>query len=129
MDEGITKFSWLTNSHQNLKYFSGDKVSVPDATGKYTEEIEFDYRLFKFSSLFAQSTDVVNRKILEPSFEAIVDAGTLLKIYLILKVIIVPLRTKFYYMFTIEVSFSQYQLSFGRRYMQKISTYCTELHA
>lgn len=66
------------NSLNNFELycFAGDKVVVPDATGKYTKEIEFDYRLFKFNLLFGRSTDVVNRKILEPSFEAIIDAGT-----------------------------------------------------
>lgn len=58
-----------------LEKILGDKAAVPDATGKFKQEIEFDYRMFKYNQLYARSTDVINRKVSEVSFEAIVDAG------------------------------------------------------
>lgn len=49
--------------------------TIPLGTGKYTEIQKFDARVFACSSLLAKCTDIINRKVLEPSFEAILDAG------------------------------------------------------
>ena len=48
---------------------------VPDAVGKVTEPYKYDHTVFKMSKAFAVSNDILNRMALEPSFEAIVDAG------------------------------------------------------
>ncbi len=58
-------------------YFSTtvEEIFIPDATGKCLTSKSYDFRCFKLNFLFAGSNDLPNRKILEPSFEAIVDAG------------------------------------------------------
>ncbi|KAK7571973.1 hypothetical protein V9T40_014445 [Parthenolecanium corni] len=73
-NEFITSDDRKWNPGFRLNRF-GDKAAVPDATGKFKQEIEFDYRMFKYNQLYAKSTDVINRKVSEVSFEAIVDAG------------------------------------------------------
>ncbi len=50
-------------------------MPIPAGTGKYNDIEKFDRTVFKMNRLFALSSDIMNRKILEPSFEAIVDAG------------------------------------------------------
>lgn len=49
--------------------------TIPLGTGKYTDIQKFDARVFACSSVLAKCTDIINRKVLEPSFEAILDAG------------------------------------------------------
>lgn len=53
-------------------------MSIPQGLGKYTNIDQFDRTIFKMKSLFAVSSDILNRKILEPAFEAMIDAGTIL---------------------------------------------------
>lgn len=48
---------------------------VPNGTGKYTDIHRFDARVFAVNPVLAECTDVINRKVLEPSFEAVLDAG------------------------------------------------------
>jgi len=48
---------------------------VPLGTGKYTDIQKFDARVFACSAALAKCTDIINRKVLEPSFEAVMDAG------------------------------------------------------
>lgn len=55
----------------------GEKT-VPDPVGKFTNPYEYDHTVFKMNKTFAVSNDILNRAVLEPSFEAIVDAGRLL---------------------------------------------------
>ena len=52
----------------------GEKL-IPDATGKFRNFDKYDQTVFRMNQVLSRSTDIVNRKILEPSFEAIVDAG------------------------------------------------------
>lgn len=60
---------------KNILNFLVDFHTVPNATGKYVDVETFDYRIFKLNNEFGKSYDIINRKVLEPSFEAIVDAG------------------------------------------------------
>ena len=48
---------------------------VTDATGKLLNVHKFDQTVFKMSASWALGYDVINRLSLEPSFEAIIDAG------------------------------------------------------
>lgn len=52
----------------------GEKI-IPCATGKYLDVNTVDYQVFKMGRIQAYSSDALNRKMLEPSFEAIMDAG------------------------------------------------------
>lgn len=72
----------------NYIFAVGEK-RIPDATGKYTSIDKFDSMVFKLNNIFASSCDVINRKILEPSFEAIVDAGNFSKFSLILVILFI----------------------------------------
>lgn len=55
-----------------------EEKQIPDPTGKLLVNYEkFDSIVFKYSSSWAKGLDVFNRVMLEPSFEAIVDAGKL----------------------------------------------------
>ncbi|XP_065212332.1 fatty acid synthase-like [Planococcus citri] len=58
----------------NYKYQYTDTV-LPSATGKFRYVKEFDPVVFKLNNSVAEITDIINRKSLEPSFEAIMDAG------------------------------------------------------
>ena len=53
------------------------KKLIPDATGKLLEPHKFDQTVFKLNKGWANSSIILNRLPLEPSFEAIVDAGEL----------------------------------------------------
>ncbi|XP_065212309.1 fatty acid synthase-like [Planococcus citri] len=55
------------------KYKFGEPV--PNGIGKYTDIHRFDARVFAVNKVLAECTDVINRKVLEPSFEAVLDAG------------------------------------------------------
>ena len=48
---------------------------IPDAIGKLSENHKIDHTVFKINTMFALANDIINRIVLEPSFEAIVDAG------------------------------------------------------
>lgn len=61
---------------------------VPSGTGKYKDINRFDTRVFSVSPALAECTDVINRKVLEPSFEAVMDAGKFLLEDIYLKCII-----------------------------------------
>lgn len=52
----------------------GEKL-IPDATGKFHDLHEYDHTVFRMNQTFAFSNDLVNRRVLEPAFEAIIDAG------------------------------------------------------
>ena len=52
----------------------GEKL-IPVATGKFRNFDKYDQTVFRMNKMLSQSTDILNRKVLEPSFEAIVDAG------------------------------------------------------
>ncbi|XP_065212158.1 fatty acid synthase-like [Planococcus citri] len=58
----------------NYRYQYTDTV-LPSATGKFRYVKEFDPVVFKVNNAVAECTDIINRKVLEPSFEAIMDAG------------------------------------------------------
>lgn len=55
-------------------YISDTGETVPPATGKWKYLKEFDSVVFKMSRPIAECTDL-NRKIFEPAFEAVMDAG------------------------------------------------------
>ncbi|XP_065222314.1 fatty acid synthase-like [Planococcus citri] len=57
----------------SYKYKFGE--TIPNGVGKYTQNHRFDARVFAVNRILAECTDVINRKVLEPSFEAIFDAG------------------------------------------------------
>ena len=59
---------------------TSDKL-IPDATGKLSNIYKLDYNVFKMNKTFARNCDVLNRIILEPAFEAIIDAGESNKIF------------------------------------------------
>lgn len=48
---------------------------IPNITGNYTNVQPYDYRVFKINIDYASIVDVISRKMMEPTFEAIVDAG------------------------------------------------------
>ena len=56
-------------------------IVLPSATGKFKFIKEFDPVVFKVNNAVAECTDVINRKILEPSFEAVMDAGNFYSIF------------------------------------------------
>lgn len=58
----------------NTFFAVGDEI-VPLGTGKYLDIQRFDARVFACSAALAKCTDIINRKVLEPSFEAVMDAG------------------------------------------------------
>lgn len=51
--------------------------TVPDATGKFVNVHAFDNSVFHVNKKMADSTEPAIKGVLEPSFEAIVDAGKL----------------------------------------------------
>ena len=60
---------------KNLNVTVVEEKLIPDATAKLLECYKFDYAVFKFNKSWAFGNDIINRLALEPSFEAIVDAG------------------------------------------------------
>lgn len=50
-------------------------MSVPCGTGKYTSIQKYDISVFAVNSVLANQMDILNRMVMEPSFEAILDAG------------------------------------------------------
>ena len=66
----------------NYVTVASDKL-IPDATGKLSNIYNHDYSVFKMSKTFARTCDILNRIILEPVFEAIVDAGKLNKSFIV----------------------------------------------
>ncbi|KAK7602868.1 hypothetical protein V9T40_006842 [Parthenolecanium corni] len=59
---------------QGYRYEFGE-VSVPCGTGKYTSIQKYDISVFAVNSVLANQMDILNRMVMEPSFEAILDAG------------------------------------------------------
>ncbi|KAL6953875.1 fatty-acid synthase system [Sarracenia purpurea var. burkii] len=58
----------------NYRYQYSD-IKLPSATGKFKFAKEFDPVVFQVNTAVAECIDVVNRKVWEPSFECVMDAG------------------------------------------------------
>lgn len=59
----------------------GREVVIPHYIGVYKDEEAYDPPVFKIINKFSSSFDVINRIVLEPSFEAIVDAGIYIRLF------------------------------------------------
>lgn len=59
----------------NYNIYITEQINIPGNIGKYTNDLAYDSDAFKLTNKFSRSNDPPNRKVLEPSFEAIVDAG------------------------------------------------------
>lgn len=66
------------------------EIVIPHNIGVYKDESAYDYPVFKYTKKFSTSVDAINRTVLQPSFEAIVDAGSYIRLFTI------KLRTHLY---------------------------------
>lgn len=69
-------YNWLNcGLLKIMTFYITEQMTIPGYIGKYTNDLAYDSDAFKLTSKFSRSNDPPNRKVLEPSFEAIVDAG------------------------------------------------------
>ncbi|XP_065212331.1 fatty acid synthase-like [Planococcus citri] len=84
--ESVTEFSSKLYSGKSFMSLAPDRwpinyrykytdIVLPPATGKFKLLKEFDPVVFRMNKITAECTDAITRKILEPSFEAVMDAG------------------------------------------------------